>query len=172
VVYSADTGFTGGSVGSKLGTTMAGAYTTEQELFQTRRITAPSYAFSVTNGAYLVTLKFAELVFNAAGQRVFNITMEGATVDSNVDIFARTGGSAIAYDKTYAVNVTDGQLNIGFTIVTQDTQVSGIVVRSATIVTAPSLVGQWEFNEGAGITTVDRSGNGLTGTLSGSPPPS
>ena len=31
----------------------------------------------------------------------------------------------------------------------------------------PGLVGHWQFEEGAGLTTADSSGNGLTGTLSG-----
>ena len=34
-----------------------------------------------------------------------------------------------------------------------------------------SLLGYWQFEEGAGTTTADSSGNGLTGTLAGSPIP-
>ncbi len=34
-----------------------------------------------------------------------------------------------------------------------------------------ALVGYWQFNEGAGLTTADASGNGFTGTLTGSPLP-
>ncbi|HWE04527.1 MAG TPA: LamG-like jellyroll fold domain-containing protein [Tepidisphaeraceae bacterium] len=40
-------------------------------------------------------------------------------------------------------------------------------IASATTTTIPNLVGYWPFDEGSGITTVDASGHGETGTLSG-----
>jgi hypothetical protein len=46
--------------------------------------------------------------------------------------------------------------------------VVGIVPISAVNAAAPGLVGQWRFDDNSGTTAGDSSGNGLTGTLSGS----
>ena len=42
-------------------------------------------------GSHTVTLHFAELYFNAAGQRKFNVAINGATVLTDFDIFAAAG---------------------------------------------------------------------------------
>ncbi|MBZ5728769.1 MAG: S8 family serine peptidase, partial [Acidobacteriia bacterium] len=63
-VWSADTGFTGGTV---FATTAAIGNTTTPVLYQTERYSiAPAplqYQFAVPNGTYAVTLKFAEIFF-------------------------------------------------------------------------------------------------------------
>ncbi len=49
----------------------------------------------------------------AAGARVFDVTVEGATVPANLDVYAQAAANA-ALVKTTIVTVTDGVLNIGF----------------------------------------------------------
>ena len=73
-----------------------------------------TYAFDVANGNYQVTLKFAELFtgITAAGQRVFDVVIDGKTVLSAFDIFASAGGRNIAIDRTFEVAVTTGKLKI------------------------------------------------------------
>ena len=69
--WSADTGYQGGATYS---TTASIANTSDPTLYQTLRY-SPSgnlvYQFNVPNGVYLVRLKFAELYYTSAGQRVF-----------------------------------------------------------------------------------------------------
>lgn len=64
-------------------------------------------------GTYQVRLKMAESYFGAAGQRVFDVSAEGRTVATNVDI-VKSVGRAAAHDITFAVPVTDGRLDLDF----------------------------------------------------------
>ena len=71
-----------------------------------------SYKYYVPNGNYQVKLKFAEIYFTSANQRVMNISINGALVDGNFDVVSKAGGAFTALDKTYAVTVTNGQILI------------------------------------------------------------
>ena len=74
------------------------------------------YTLPVDNGNdYTVTLKFAELWWQATGKRSFNATIEGVNVLSGIDLFDITGGRYVAYDRTFNVTVSDGELNIVLT---------------------------------------------------------
>jgi subtilisin family serine protease len=110
--WQADAGYTGGStwaISQNISNTTAAA------LYQTCRYGAFSYQVAVPNGTYNVKLKFAEVSMSAAGQRVFNASINGTAALSNFDIFAQAGGALIALDKSFAVNVTGGQIAIQFT---------------------------------------------------------
>jgi len=72
------------------------------------------YKFDVPNGTYTVLMRFAEVYYSAANVRVFDIKLEGQTVESNFDIYARAGGKNKAYDLTKTVTVSDGRLDIDF----------------------------------------------------------
>jgi parallel beta-helix repeat protein len=130
-VWAADSGFSGGYVYSP-GATVTG--TTTPVLYQTQRWhTAPlTYQFAVANGSYSVNLKFAELYFNAAGQRVFNATINGQTVLANFDIVAAAGGSKIAVDKSFPVTVTGGQITIQFAASVDNPAINAIEIVPAT----------------------------------------
>ena len=123
-VYDADTWFSGGNTYT---TTAAIAGTTDDRLYQSERYGNFSYAIPMDNGDYLVTLKFADNLWSQAGQRVFNVSMEGKVVLSNLDLVAKVGPKA-AYDVTLPVTVTDGVLTIGFQSVVGNAMVSGIKV--------------------------------------------
>lgn len=111
-VWQADTGFIGGGPES-YATAVSG--TADQPLFKDYRWNPTSYGFSVANGSYQVSLYFTENAPQAqfAGARVFSVTMQGATVIPNLDIFKTAGGNA-ALVKTVTVSVTNGKLTIGF----------------------------------------------------------
>src|ERR1700722_3690491 len=64
------------------------------------------YRFGVPAGTYSVTLKFTENWVTGAGQRLFNVTINGKTVLSDFDIFAESGGQWVALDKTFQVTTT------------------------------------------------------------------
>jgi PKD repeat protein len=127
--YSADSFFNGGNAASF---SNAIANTTDDTLYQSERYGNFSYNIPVTNGSYTVTLKFAEVFWTGAGQRVFHVDMEGTRVLSNLDIYAQVGANA-AYDRTFTANVTDGTLNIIFTTVTDNSKVSAIKVVSNSV---------------------------------------
>jgi hypothetical protein len=123
-VYEADTDYSGGSTASTA-TVITG--TSDPTLYQSVRYGNFSYNIPLANGNYTVTLKFAEIYWTAAGKRVFNVSMQGTQVISNLDIYAQAGQNT-AYDVTIPVSVTNGTLNIVFTSVVDNANVSAIEV--------------------------------------------
>ena len=107
--WSGDIDFVGGSTKTY---TQSVSGTSDPKLYQSERF-APTltYNIPVINGTYNVTLYFAEMYFNAAGQRVFSVSLEGQTVLQNFDIWAVAGQFA-AVQRSFVVTVTDGVLNI------------------------------------------------------------
>jgi len=76
---------------------------------------------ALASGSYKVVLHFAEIYnqpddpggLSGAGQRQFNIGIEGTTI-ANYDIWAAAAGGATATTLTRTVSVTDGTLNLAF----------------------------------------------------------
>ena len=63
-------------------------------------------------GKYKVTLKFCEPHFKSAGERIFDVKVQGLTVLTNLDIFARVG-QFTALDFTYGdVAVSNGEVMV------------------------------------------------------------
>ncbi len=124
-LWSADMDFVGGSTFS---TTNSITGTSDPTLYQTVRY-APTliYNIPVVNDTYTVTLYFAEIYFDAPGQRVFDISIEGQTVLQNFDIWAVAGQFA-AVQRTFVVTVTDGVLNIVATASVNNANFSAIQV--------------------------------------------
>ena len=123
--FSADTG--GGSTYS---TSANISGTDDDQLYQTERYGKSfSYDIPLENGNYQVTLMFAEIYHSEAGNRVFNVSIEGEQVISNLDIFAKAGYNA-AYNEIHEVNITDGQINIAFTTLIDNAKISAIKIVS------------------------------------------
>ncbi len=116
-VWSADEDFTGGNTA---GTALAIANTADPTLYRTERYGDFSYQFAVANGSYNVVLKFAEIYWTTAGQRIFNVSINGTPVLTNFDIIAAAGAPLTAIDKTFPVTVTNNQVTIQFTSGTAD----------------------------------------------------
>ena len=113
-VWIGDADYSGGT---EYATTHAISKTTTQPLYQAERYGNSTYTFSGLPAGvpYAVTLKFSEDYWTAAGQRIFNVFLNGATVLSNFDIFADSGGEYIADDKTFNTTVnSSGQIVIQF----------------------------------------------------------
>ena len=72
------------------------------------------YELALPNGRYRVTLQFNEPFYDAAGKRVFGVTLQGRTVVDRLDIFARAGKNKALDFSFDDVEVTDGSLKIGF----------------------------------------------------------
>jgi hypothetical protein len=110
--WSADTGFIGGSV---YNSTKPINNTADPTLYQTERYGGFSYQFAVPNGNYNVDLKFAEIYWTSAGERIFNVAINGAQVLTNFDIVAAAGAPLTAIGQTFPVTVTGGLITIQFT---------------------------------------------------------
>ncbi len=158
VVYKADTDYSGGTSAS---TSSAITGTSDPALYQTERYGNFSYNIPLADGNYNVTLKFAEIYWNAAGERVFNVTMQGTQVISNLDIYSKVGKNA-AYDVTIPVSVTNGTLNINFSTVVDNAKVSAILVTSASAGSTYSITataGTGGSISPSGATTVNSGGS-------------
>jgi hypothetical protein len=129
--WSADYGFLGGFTYSD---SEPVSDTATPALYQTQRYNTGvlQYQFAAPNGSYTVILKFAETWFTSAGQRVFNIALNGQQVATNFDIVAAAGGSNIAIDEAFPVNVTNGQIVIQLTAVVQNPEINAIEIDAGT----------------------------------------
>jgi thermitase len=115
--WAADKAFTSGSWGYTGGTTESSTKavnnTVDDALYQKYRASPGEYRFTAPNGAYVVTLKFAEFSVSKSNTRVMRIIVEGTVVENALDIY-KTAGRYNALDRSYNVTVNDGVLNIVF----------------------------------------------------------
>jgi len=109
------------------------------ELFQSVRIGLLfDYALPVPNGTYEVTLFSWEPVKNAPGERVFDMTVEGALVLDDLDLFVEVGRDMAYESAPFTAVVTDGVLDIGFDASVSQALVSAISVRSVPVLSSPT----------------------------------
>jgi hypothetical protein len=159
--------------------------TGDDALYQHYREGAGQYIFAVPNGSYSVRLRWAEMAANSAGERVIRVTIEGAIMENNLDVYVQAGGRYLAWDSTYAaVTVSDCQLNIQFDKVSgsRDPMVAAIEVVGAAPANAPCstptptpFAGQRANSGGPNYTDLgggqwaaDQSWNGVWGYTGGS----
>lgn len=134
VVWAADRAYSAGSwgyTGVATGTLTVSALisgTSAAPLYQTERNSMSAYQFTVANGVYRVTLKFAENSYNRAGKRVFNVKLETTRVLSSFDIWVAAGGRNAAVDRSFTTVVSDKLLTITFAPITGKAKVSAIEV--------------------------------------------
>jgi hypothetical protein len=103
------------------------------KIYETERYSMEGYKFTVPNGKYTVRLHFAETYdgITAEGERVFSVTVNGQTVLKDFDPFKEAGGYQKPAVKTLKdVDVTNGQLAIGFTMNIQNPEINGIEIIS------------------------------------------
>ena len=104
------------------------AGTDDAPIYQTVRYDVTAYRLPVTNGVCRVTLKFCEPHYAAAGKRAFDVKLQGQTVITNLDIFARVGKNrALDYAFTN-ITVTNGWLDVDFVPRIEFPSIAGIVV--------------------------------------------
>ena len=75
------------------------------------------YRIEVPNGTYDLILSFAEIfeIIDGPDQRVFDVSVEGESVISDLDIFAKVGFKVALTESIASVVVEDGELSIEFT---------------------------------------------------------
>ena len=134
-----------------------------QGVYQTNRYGNSTYTIPglVANAKYTVTLQFAETYWTAAGKRVFNVAINGATALANFDIYASAGGANKAVAKSFTATANgSGAITIQFTTVTDNAQINGIQVAQQA-----SGISSLSINAGGGATgswVADVDGSGGT----------
>jgi hypothetical protein len=120
-----------------------------QIVYQSNRYgTAFSYTLAdlKPNASYLVRLHFAELYWSAAGQRLFNVAINGQTVLSNYDIFAQAGGAFVAVAESFTATAdANGTITITFTTTRDNAQINGIEVSEIVATTTTDANGNYSF---------------------------
>jgi beta-galactosidase len=100
----------------------------DPRLFDSYRMGQFSYRVPVPNGKYKVTLRFVEPTAAAAGERVFNVSVNGKPLLKQFDVFAAAGSKLKGVEKTLQATAHDGVLLIEFTPVKGQAVVSSIAI--------------------------------------------
>jgi beta-galactosidase len=138
--FLADEDFTGGATTSHANTINTSKVTNPAPaaVYQTGRDTSavgPGTTFTYTiggftaNSSHTVRLHFCETYWTAAGQRTFNVSINGTQVLTNFDIFAAAGGQNIANIQQFTETANaSGQYVILFTSEVNNALISGIEI--------------------------------------------
>jgi hypothetical protein len=156
--WSADNYFTGGTTNNQAaGHAISG--TSNPALYQDERYGAMQYNVPLANGTYSVRLHFAEIYSGcqSVGCRIFNVSVNGSAFLNNFDIYSKVGGYA-ADTETTTATVTNGMLNINFTKVKENPQITGIQIAQSTSQMVLAAATTVRINTGGGSVT-DSSGN-------------
>jgi parallel beta-helix repeat protein len=81
--------------------------------------TALNYFLPATSGTYTLRLFFAEPQASASGQRVFNVVVNGVTMQANYDVFSAAGGEnkGVELDLTVGTETLNGVTGIALSFV-------------------------------------------------------
>jgi hypothetical protein len=163
--FVADTDFNGGSPAATSNTIDTSAVTNPapQAVYQTERFGNFTYTIPGFNpGApYTVRLHFAEFFWSMAGQRVFNVLINGTQVLTNFDIIGSAGAANKAIVEQFAANAnSSGQFVIQYVTVKDNAKSSGIEIISNGTCSAPTTPG------GLSATAVSSSQINLSWTAS------
>ena len=135
--FAADTDFIGGGATSWPGRAInvSAVNAAPQAVYQNERAGAMSYTIPglTPGGGYSLRLHFAELYWTKAGQRVFNVAINGTAVLSNFDIFATAGAANTAVVTPFTATAnSNGQITIAFSAGSADQpKIDGIEIVAA-----------------------------------------
>ena len=134
--FVADEDYTGGATAAVTNAISTTGVTNPapQSVYQHNRYGNFTYTIpGLTAGAsYNVRLDFAEEYWTAAGDRTFNVLINGTQVLTNFDIFATAGGEYKAVAESFTATASSsGAVAIQFVTVKDNAQVNGIEVTPA-----------------------------------------
>lgn len=133
--WLADSGFVGGTVFTTPdGTPIYQSETTPAplEVLGAQRYGMSAYQVNMSAGRRTVRLHLIDTTWDSAGQRVFDVTVNGALYLQNLDLYALTGrtGEEVVYD--IVVDHPGGDLIVGFAASVDNAIVAAIEVLDAT----------------------------------------
>jgi len=146
-----------------------------EPLFQTERgatenLATLSYTIPVPNGEYQVTTYHNELYWGkvsatgGAGNRVFDILLEGNVVETGVDLFLENNNGPVQFTNTVLVN--DGVLNIDLPASVNRATISGLAIEGE-INEAPTAIAVATPLSGTAPLEVSFDASGSTDTEGG-----
>ena len=166
--WKADTDFTSGATYAYPGLTVTG--TSDPTLYQDVRYSATAFGYSLpaTPGAYTLKLHFVEGDSSVkAGNRLFNVLVNGAVVLSNLDVYATAGGMGKALDESIPVTVPAGSsVSVSFQTVNYGAMVSALELVPAGPVTPTAPAAPTGLTATAGIGQVSLAWQSVPGATS------
>lgn len=97
------------------------------DVYKSQRLGAQRYRFFVpvrsSPNHYAVTLRFAELYYTSPNSRNFHVTVNGAQVLTNFNVYSAAGAAFKAVDRTVIADGSSGLIDIAFTSATGDNPV-------------------------------------------------
>jgi hypothetical protein len=134
--FVSDSGFTGGNLAPQqlvaIDRSRVSGPVPPESVYQTERWGAMTYRIGglSARSQHEVHLHFAEVYFTAAGQRKFNVAINGTRVLTNFDVFAAAGAKNRAVVQSFEVNASaSGEIVITFSAGSADQpKISGIVI--------------------------------------------
>jgi hypothetical protein len=160
--FAADNSFNGGSTYSTTQTVSTAGVTSPapKTVYQSERYGNFTYTAEglIAGGTYTVRLHFAEIYWSSAGQRVFNVSINGQQVLSNFDIYAAAGGKYKAIVKEFTATATNGQIAIVYSTLRDNAKSSGIELVPVSGAASTSLatdVGAGADETDIGINSID-----------------
>lgn len=135
--FVADTDFVGGGAGQStthaIDTSLISGKVAPQGVWQSNHDGVTTYTIPgfIKNSAHTVQLDFAEVYFNAVGQRVFNVAINGTTVLPNFDIVQAAGAEYMAVARSFPATAnSSGQIVISLTNGTANQpEISGLEIQ-------------------------------------------
>jgi hypothetical protein len=127
IEWLADEGFEGGDVIERPDLQIQN--TTQPEIYRSEHYSMDSFTKKIPNGKYQVKLHFCETYdgITGPGERVFTFDVEGKSF-KDFDVWAKTGGFALAYVETVPVEISNGQLDIKFAPQVENPQINAIEI--------------------------------------------
>ncbi len=165
--FAADGGYSGGGTYAT-GAAISTAGVTNpapQAVYQTERYGNFTYAVpNLTPGAaYTLRLHFAEIYWNSAGQRLFNVSVNGSQVLTDFDVFAAAGGKYKAVVESLPVTAdVNGKITVTFSTLRDNAKVSGIEVIGGAVI-PPVGTPVSEVNAGGGVAGAYGADAGFSG---------
>ncbi len=150
--FAADTDFTGGTTVTTTKTVDTTGVTNPapQSVYQSNRFGTFSYSEPGLNAGatYTVRLHFAETFWTAAGQRTFNVIINGQQVLTNFDMLATAGAANKAVVEQFTIPAdANGRITLQFNTVKDNAQVNGIEILP-TATTPPPPPAAVQLNSG------------------------
>lgn len=105
--------------------------TDEDTLYQSERWGNYRYEIPVTDASYSVKLHMVEMFHTSAGSRNFDVTVEGISAVTNLDLFSEAGHDT-AYEVTVTdISVSDGAISIQLDGNVDNATLSGLAIYSS-----------------------------------------